>query len=360
MNKKILAAAIAAAAILPMGAQAGVQIYGVIHASIDYIDNNTNDMDFWDVTSNTSRIGFKGAEDLGNGLKAIWKVESGVQVTDSSGTNNGWSTRNAYIGLAGDWGTFLYGRHDTPLKISTGSLDLFADRTADYNLSCPGSNGYGCGGFTDRRQSDAIAYISPNMNGLTFAAAIIPGHDAGFGADGLADGYSAALMYSNNGLFVSLAYEDVTDWTNDVIDDSIWRVGLGYDINAFHIGFVYENEDLTDNAGVTDLGAGGTWDADKYQVSASYTFGNNVVKGMYQWFDVTGEDVSDQIQDLSFDEDGTAWAIGLDHNLSKRTTAYLLYTDVDMQDAPALYAGMHNYGNVNDGSGFSMGMIHKF
>ena len=328
MNKKILAAAIAAAAILPMGAQAGVQIYGVIHASINYVDGgdifdpDNNDFfssdGFWDVDSNTSRIGFKGSEDLGNGLKAIWKVEQGVDIANGGGS---WATRNAYIGLAGDWGTFLYGRHDTPLKISTGSLDLFADRLADYNTTI---------GFIDRRVNDAIAYISPNMNGLTFAGAIVPGHDAGFGADGLADGYSVALMYSNNGLFLSAAYEDVTDWANSASDITHYRFGAGYDLNAFHIGLVYENQDIAN------------YSADLYQVSASYTFGNNVVKAMW------GENDSDEFDKAS------AWAVGFDHNLSKRTTAYVLYTDSEL--------AIHDYveETLGDGSAFSMGMIHTF
>lgn len=347
MNKKLLAAAIAAAAALPMAAQAGVQIYGVVHASIDYVDADVPDIgDYWDVTSNTSRIGFKGSEDLGNGLKAIWKMEGGWNIAEGGFNGN----RNSYIGLAGDWGTFLYGRHDTPLKISTGKLDLFADRQADYNFACPGSNGIACAGLTDRRQSDAIAYISPNMNGLTFAAAIIPGFDAGLGADGLADGYSIAAMYSNNGLFVSAAYENINDWLADgaevlpgvfVTDDEVWRVGLGYEMNAFSIGFIYENEEAKAQ------GLGTVYDADKFYINAGYTFGNNVVKGMYYTAD---NDEAD---------DGDAWAIGLDHNLSNRTTAYLLYTQTDFTDVGALDGGLHNYG-YPEADGFAMGMIHKF
>jgi predicted porin len=335
MNKKILAAAIAAAAVLPMGAQAGVQVYGVIHASIDYVDTESffddsdyDDSDgFWDVTSNTSRIGFKGAEDLGNGLKAIWKVEQGVNIAEGGGS---WATRNAYIGLAGDWGTFLYGRHDTPLKISTGKLDLFADRTADYNSTI---------GFIDVRASDAIAYISPNMNGLTIAGAIIPGQDYNSGNDGLADAYSVAAMYSNNGFFISAAYEDIGDLAEPDVDANYWRVGLGYDINAFHIGLVYEDQDFGD--------AG----AELWQVSASYTFGNNVLKGMYGSND---PDADTDISDVLDFGDAAAWAVGLDHNFSKRTTGYLLYTDVDNES----YSTIHNYGMP--GSAFSMGMIHKF
>jgi len=312
MNKKLLAAAIAAAATLPMAAQASVQIYGVIHAAIDYYSPDAGD-GYWDVTNHTSRIGFKGSEDLGNGLKAIWKVEQGVNIAEGGGS---WATRNAYIGLAGDWGTFLYGRHDTPLKISTGSLDLFADTVADYNTTV---------GFTDIRATDAIAYISPNMNGLTLAGAIVPGADYPAANDGIADGYSIAAMYSNNGLFLAAAYEDIEDLVGS--ENDRWRVGAGYDMNAFHVGLVYESESLS-----------GT-DIDKWQVSGSYTFGNNVVKAMYGNYDPDGSD------------DADSWAIGLDHNFSKRTTAYVMYTDSEL--------GVHDYG-AGEADAFSLGMIHKF
>ena len=57
------------------------------------------------------------------------------------------------------------GRHDTPLKISTGKLDLFADTLADMNATV---------GFQDLRADNAVAYISPSFSGFTLAAAIVP------------------------------------------------------------------------------------------------------------------------------------------------------------------------------------------
>jgi predicted porin len=335
MNKKLLVAAIAAAATLPMAAQAGVQIYGVIHASIDYVDSDRDDVrSFWDVSSSSgrSRIGVKGTEDLGNGLKAIWKAESEVNM--DNGGQGKFTNRNTYIGLAGDWGTFLYGRHDTPLKISTGKLDFFADTLADYNSTL---------GFIDRRVGDAIAYISPNMAGFTVAGAAVPGHDANSGADGIADGYSLAAMYSNNAIYASLAYEDISDWLNLGIDDTIWRVGLGWLGETFQVVGVYENQ---------DVGSGSNNETrDVWQISAGYNFGNNTLKGMY------GQAGNFGFSDLEINEDDDkrdAWAIGLDHKLSKRTKAYVLYTDSE------LAVHDHVAETLGGGSAFSMGMVHKF
>ncbi len=337
MNKKLLVAAIAAAAVLPMTAQAGVQVYGVVHASIDYVNPEARGMDsFWNVSSNTTRLGFKGSEDLGNGLKAIWKMEIAYNLTSDrfQGNSPGWGAgRNAYIGLAGDWGTFLYGRHDTPYKISSGKLDFFADTMADYNTTL---------GFQDIRANDAIAYISPNLSGFTLAGAAVSGVDyPGYitdNATGIADGYSLAAMYSNNGIFASLAYEDInkllgTDKNNK------WRAGLGYFADSFAIAGVYEAHSMSDG-----------YDVDRWQVSAKYMFGNNAIKGMW------GQENPDDFGNRS------AWAVGLDHMLSKRTTAYLMYTNANDSDfadgAPVAGTGLHNYQLA--GTGFSLGAIHKF
>lgn len=204
----------------------------------------------------------KALKTIGNGLSLIWKAETGYDMADG----NAWGgARNAYIGLAGDWGTFLYGIQDTPMKMSAGSLDLFGDQLGDYNFSTNTNNALLGPGFIDLRASNAIAYISPNMNGLTFAGAIIPGEGAG-GADGLADGYSVAAMYSNNGLYLSAAYEHLNDDFADGISYSIvspsqsrsmnsdgewtqWRVGAGYTMNNITVNFVYEDQERLVSSG---------------------------------------------------------------------------------------------------------------
>jgi predicted porin len=143
-----------------------------------------------------NRIGIKGSEDLGNGMKAIYQVEFGVQMTEEgdgnvvSGGDDNISMRNSFAGLTGGWGTFVVGRNDTPYKTSTGKLDLFADTMADNN---------GTVGFDDVRADNAIAYVSPNLSGFQLAAAVHAGgaSTAGYGenlnSDSLAEAYSIAV-----------------------------------------------------------------------------------------------------------------------------------------------------------------------
>jgi len=310
MNKKLLTLAVAVAMAAPVAAMAEATMYGKVRQAVDYVsDDNTNDE--WRVTDYASRIGVKGSEDLGGGLKAVYKMEWGVQISNGNdGNGNEFQTatdqaltnRNAYVGLAGDWGTFLAGRHDTPLKISTATLDYFSDQAGDYNLTANG-------GFQDRRADGTAAYISPNMAGFTLAAAIIPGENAN--ADGMTDAYSLAAMYSNSGFFASGAYEA---GNNDIdalgaggpnsADLEQYRFGLGYDGGEWKVGFVYENMQL-------DFAAPGVknWEQDRYMLNGAYNFGNNTIKAKY------------------FDADNTVdgWAIGFDHNFSKRTQFQATY-----------------------------------
>jgi predicted porin len=320
----------------------------------------------WDVAQRPggSRFGIKGSEDLGSGLKAIWQIELGIDVPEGSLST---SLRNSFVGLAGDWGTFLVGRHDTPYKISTGKLDMFSDTMADFNLTV---------GFDDQRASNAIAYISPSFSGFQFAGAVVsPGKEFTYTdlytgatkenyADSLADAYSLAVIYKNGPFYGSVAYESFSDkmfngdnnnyqalYGQTASDDTKWKIGLGLlDWNGFSMTGVYE-------ARSNVFGAPSNADSDLWQIQAGYAFGNNMVKAMYGQADVNA--CADNANrgfrytcslgyNIVDNQDKSTWAIGFDHNFSKRTQVYALYTalDDDIDNA--------------DWSGFSLGMQHAF
>jgi predicted porin len=254
-------------------------------------------------------------------------MEFGVNVGDGFGGKSGgfWSQRNAYVGLAGDWGTLVAGRHDTPHKLSTGKLDFFADTAADYDAS--GAKGVDF--FDDLRVDGTIAYISPNWSGFNFSGAIVqtgtdvnanPDSDDGLSA------YSLAAQYSNGPWFAAAAYESLDGESLNAAptgapDDTKWRVGLGIlGFSGFSASAVYEDRS---DAGFVDGS-----DSQAWQLQAAYDFGNNRVKGMYGQFD------DDSAGDSG---DFDAWAIGLQHNMSKRTDVQILYRqkgydDIDNDD----------------------------
>jgi predicted porin len=347
------------------------------------------------VNDRANRLGVKGSEDLGNGLKAIYQVEFGLNMAAGSSV----SYRNSFVGLAGNWGTALVGRHDTPLKISTGKLDLFSDTMADYN---------GTIGFHDVRAPTTVAYISPSFSGFSFAAA---SHTGGGGTgtgienvenDSISAAYSLALIYSNGPFYGSAAYESMNksmfmdsdteiggkqacinpdgsqSLTCDYVDNDFtkWRLGLGLlDWNGFTLTAIYEQQDdlpagqqrmafaTVDPDGNANIFSANGIDSQRlWQVQAGYSFGNNMVKAMYGAVDRDAGRVFNATRDVlsvrsikdDLEGDRSAWAIGFDHNFSKRTKVYALYTDVsdDLKDDLEIEGA--------EWSGFSLGLVHSF
>ena len=207
MQKKIIALAIAAAISAPAFADtSNVTVYGIADVSYDSIKTGTASAlgagataaqiaagtagaTSNRVSSNTSRLGFKGSEDLGDGLSAVWQIESVINMGDTTGTGTSIGTRNTFAGLSSaSAGTVVLGRHDTPYKLSTRAYDLFGDGIADNRSIMGGSPAantstapaavLGGTAYTpasaaasfDGRQNQVLAYISPKLGGVATLA----------------------------------------------------------------------------------------------------------------------------------------------------------------------------------------------
>ena len=98
-------------ALLPIaaGAQENVTIYGRIDLGLDWTAPNKGRNSGYAVRDNASRFGFKGSENLGHGLRALFGVEYGF----SADASEPLSTRNSYVGMAGDFGAVALGRLDS-------------------------------------------------------------------------------------------------------------------------------------------------------------------------------------------------------------------------------------------------------
>ena len=322
--KKVLSLAIAAALVAPVAAMADATIYGKVRQSVDLVDNEITGDDEWQINNRTSRLGVKGSEDLGNGLTGVYKIEYGVNISTNPGGqefsgSGALGARNAFVGLAGSFGTVVLGRHDTPLKISTGSLDYFGDTAIDNNLNYTED-------LLDLRADGTIAYISPAMAGVTLALALVPGENTtaveGEEADGLTDAYSFAAMYSNFGIFASLAYEVATPETTvhpvvggDGDDHENLRLGLGYDGGMFKVGFIYDDIE------------NGVDDSQSIMLNGAVKAGPGMVKAKY--FKVDSDDSTGNLF-RSASHDG--FGVGYDYNLSKRTQVAAYYTASEFDD----------------------------
>ncbi|MGC2049777.1 MAG: porin, partial [Gallionella sp.] len=268
MQKKLIALAIATAMTVPALAYAEATVYGQARLSIDNFNDGVvaASASAWQLNSNASRLGFKGSEDLGNGLSAVWQMEATVAMDTGTGQDPPHATtaffdRNTYLGVkSNDFGTVLVGRHDTPYKMSTRNLDLFAD-TAGDNRSGNGLGGVGNSGLMsahDVRLGNVIAYVSPGISGFSIAAAGIFG-----GEDPLADstkgtGYSLNGTWKSDSFYAALAYQSIkfgTPLTGDL--------GAGSDLATCDSATTVCFDDTT-----SSFKLGGGWTMDAFTVNA--------------------------------------------------------------------------------------------
>lgn len=350
MKKKLIALAVAGAFAAPVAAMAdsgNVTIYGQVDASYDIVNNGTGAAGTAGtsnnkVSSNSSRIGFKGSEDLGDGLAAVWQLEQQINV-DGTGAATpgqaasavGFNTRNTFVGLSSkSMGTVVLGRHDTPYKLSTRAYDVFADSIADNRALMGQGASQTLGANTasfDGRQNDVVAYISPAFNGFTVAVAYVAGAETAT-TSGTTKGnaWSAMAVYGNGPFTAGLGYErhNIGDDANTgslglgapytTHDERAWKLGLGYTFGDLNVGVVYEN--INDNlAGGADSGGHNAW-----YVGGAYKMGNNAIKLAYA---TAGNRAN------VANTGAKQWALGVDHNFSKRTKVYALYTKLDNDNA---------------------------
>jgi len=393
MNKKLIVLAIAGALAAPVVAMADTTIYGAANVSFDNVSNGTTTagvagINRNQVSSNASRIGFKGNEDLGGGTSAIWQLESQVNL-DSGAPNlggtpgtvaNTFATRNTFAGLSGEsWGTVLLGQHDTPYKLATRGLDLFADTIAD-NRSLMGMTGGGAASH-DARLGNVLAYISPAMSGFTAAVAYVAGAEAAaLSTNVKGSAWSLAGMYNAGPINGSLSYQVIDVGTagtgtmsagpfgggllpvamagNDKV--KAWKLGGGYTMDQFAINAAYERTTSTVAVAAGDALAQNNWYlAGKFNVSAS-----DAVKLAYTH---AGQNPQAAGTANVVNSEANQVSVGYDHNLSKRTTVYALYTRLNNK-AAAMYAlgnADATTGGVAGGLGtspsaVSLGMKHTF
>lgn len=267
MKKTLIALALVS---LPVAASAEVILYGQVKAGVEY-ENNANRVvsghkeKALQIVDYGTRIGFKGSEDLGNGLKAIWQIETVASVGNGTVGNRG---RDSFIGLEGGFGTVRAGYVSTPLKVAVDGQDNW-----EYDSDILGLARYTR--FGARRTS--INYNSPNWGGFEVAAQFAPGNNVhGYPNNDKQPVYGLGLSYSNSGFFGRYAVEyhalkGGAGSINNGKDAHVHNLSGGYDANNLYValGLQYAKN----VAGSFDTVAYGTDDTKEVQLSGAYTFG---------------------------------------------------------------------------------------
>lgn len=352
MRKSTLAIAIAAAIAAPMAVQADTTLYGQAHMSLDYQDSDAGSG--FDLLSNSSRIGVKGDHKISDGLSAVYKMEWQVSMDGETGSLN---QRNRVAGLKGGFGTFLFGKHDTPFKTLGNAV---AEDWGSTQMG--GARQIRDFGGWDRRLNNVIAYISPNLGPVSAFVAYDPDVGGSSSPDEFIDGtdevtaVSALLNVGNKKKFYGgLAYEQVDNGTDDTTG---LRLGLVGNIGPIRLHGLYQQ--------ISDLGFVNGADRDTYGVGVSFKSGKNTFKGQYY----TADDI-----DGTNETGGDLAMLGWDHALAKSTTVYLQYATVSNDDNSSFdLIGSGHGDSGNDGAvptnaagtassdvdGFSAGLRVKF
>ncbi len=350
MNKKILMAAVGMALVAgPMVAAhaASATVYGHMHMSMDRYDNDVNEEGM--MASNSSRFGFKGDEDLGGGLKAIYQAESGVFTIDE-GSGFGGTLRNTFMGFAGSWGTVKFGRHDTPYKDLGRKFDNFNEQVGDMR------NFIGNAGAYDNRINNMIRYESPNFGGLNVVVQNSSNTSSTSGAGTDTAGNAAnkdsslGVNWSAGPLFLGAAWNEVAN-TGSNNDTTGTRLVGAYTFNDITLGLLWES--------LSDIGGISGRDRDAMGLVAAMKMGNNKFK--FHYLD------GDQLDDTP-NTGGDMLAIGVDHLLSKTAVVYLNYASVGNDTSAAFNTAgiIGGHGDFlaastgKDATAFSAGYILKF
>ncbi|AYH45199.1 porin [Azoarcus sp. DN11] len=423
MQKKLIALAVAGLASAPVFAQTNVTVYGVVDTTLESVQAKGG-ADFIDVngdfgvrgarvdgrlreierrarvTSNSSLIGFRGTEDLGNGLKALFQVESGFNA-DGSGTST-LATRDTFVGLNGGFGTVQLGKLTTFMRTAGAKVDFNPAATGIGFQAATYGTIAGIKTGIDERINNAVMYTTPSFSGFAAQLAYSAGENKksesqNRGESVNSNAYQLAAAYENGPLYVSAGYGYAKDPSASSAPNvgpfATNAVGLA-NVNGLHdkvkTGRIAAKYSFPTNTTISAL-----WDRSKYEaqtgtglaspalrninldakrnawmVGAEQKFaGNQAAYLQYARSQkIKGNDCD--VTGCTRLDDGktqfSQWTLGYTYSLSKRTMVKAYYTRINNQrDSAADFylSGIGSNGLVSadqDPTGFGLGLRHTF
>lgn len=290
MKKSLIALSVLAGVVGVAQAENTTTLYGSMAHSVVVAKKIDGDKkNNWDLNRSVARFGIRGTEDLNSGLQTFYRFEFDVNKNDE-----GTSTRYAYLGLRGDFGTLTLGRQDTLFKLATS----FNDNFQDVYFGNFGPQGHADGfHHGPNRLSKVISYVSPDMAGFKLGASmVLDGNNTvikGSDSRGI-DAWEAAAFYDANGIFAGAAYQSRDAGKKT---DKYYGGSAGYKNDTFKVGVGYEKQDKADSY---------------YNLAGEYYLGNNTFRAGFGYDDNKGKN-----------DDWFEYALGYQYNLSERTYTWV-------------------------------------
>lgn len=347
MKKSLLALAVLGAFASAASAQSSVTVYGkvdvgVVHDSgaVGANQGGAKSLRVSSGVSGGSRLGFRGVEDLGGGLKANFVAETGFCADSNAGApnfctgGNNFMGRQAYVGLSGGFGSVTLGRQYAPSFIVLTTVDPFGTGLAGQSTNLfEGGNGFG-----NPRFSNSIMYSTPSMGGFTATGFFAAGEVLGNWEQGRSLGGTA--VYSAGPVYVGASYTR-TETGTAAPDKKLWNVGGTWDFGVAKAHVIYQ--------AVKNGAAPNFTDENDLLGGVSARFGASTVMASY----VRHDDKS------GLNRDANQYGLGYLYSLSKRTSVYSAIAKIKNKNGAAFTVG--NATETGTGNrAINLGVVHNF
>jgi len=316
MKKSLLALAVLGAFAGAASAQSSVTLFGVVDLSANYVKNGTTTTKTLESNQlNSNRLGFRGVEDLGGGLKAGFWLEAGMDNADGVvGAANGnvqsaegaassqLFNRRSTVSLMGNFGEVRLGRDYDPTFWNIGYFDVYGANGYGQGLNILST--LGSGATTQVRANNAVAYFLPGNLGGLYGQATAAGGESTAG-----NKYAGGRIGWASGPFdVAVAYSE----TNTAVSDKfkVFNVGGSWDFGVVKVFGLYDQNKFGDAK------------SSLYELSLSAPFGQSELRAGYGHSKTEG--VNGLGVNVASHGDGTANSLSVEYiyNLSKRTALY--------------------------------------
>lgn len=332
MQKKLIALAVAALA--STGAMAQVTFYGVLDAGVASVTGKQavgEDQKFSGILTGNlsgSRLGFTAEEDLGDGLKAVGRLEMGTLNIDT--VNNGTEkTRQSFVGLSSAAaGSLVVGRLQTPgydigVKHDALGAGVFSPYATLANKAANSrsiTNGGDMG-----RSNNGIGYTSPKLGGTTVVKAMAARNAGELASDAFNEDLATiGVEFSSGPLDVSAAYASISESTVATTDHTEFVIGANYNLGVAKLMAMYISTEDDRATGADPKGS-------LFQLGVQVPVGKGSVKVAFGRADLDGRA-----------DAASTFGLDYEHALGKRTTGYIGInrTDVASHGAAVAIAGV--------------------
>jgi predicted porin len=342
MKKSLLALAIGFLASSAF-AQSSVTVYGVADAGI--VKDSGNGANTTKVSSGVaseSRLGFKGSEDLGNGTKAVFTLEAGVNLDTGTSSQSGTAFgRQAFVGLSNTaYGTLTAGRQQTSLYNTLANVaDPFKVGLAGSTLNLFSTGGDGTNSTSNHSLNNSVKYETPSFAG--FSGDVIYGFGEVPGSVKAARTTGGSVGYADKAANVRVAYSKSE---NPFASDSLRTTLVA---GSYDLGYVKAHAAYATNKGSSDFSA--DVDSRDMLIGASAPVGPGKLMVSY----IRKDDRS------VLSQDANQIGIGYTYDLSKRTDVYTSYARISNKNGASYTVGNASEAGSSDRS-FNVGMRHSF